>query len=56
MFTRPIEHRTVEHRQGVVMRAACPPMLCPPARPMREPKTNYLTYITANGPRTIKVQ
>lgn len=55
MFTRPIRHRTIVHRQGVVMRAAMPPMMCPPARPMREPRTNYLTYITAEGPRTVRL-
>lgn len=54
MFSRPITHRVTEHRQGVIMRGSLPPMNTPPYRPIREPGTGYLTYITANGPRTIR--
>lgn len=54
MFSRPIRHRFTSHRPGVIMRAGLPAMMMPPARPMREPRTNYFTYITADGPRTVR--
>ena len=51
---RPFHHTTTTHYQGTMIRQKTPKLYVPNARPMREPGTNYLTYITANGPRTIK--
>jgi len=51
---RPFYHTTTTHYQGTMIREKTPKLYVPNARPMREPGTNYLTYITANGPRTIK--
>lgn len=52
-ITRPMRHTVTKHTQGTIHRTNTPELFMPNARPMREPKTNYLTYITANGPRTI---
>lgn len=54
MVTRRFAHKITTHRQGTVLRAQTPTLNVPLARPMREPRTNYLTYITAEGPRTIR--
>ena len=50
---RPMEHKTFAFRSHAMKRGYTNPYMMPPARPMREPGTNYLTYITANGPMTI---
>lgn len=47
---RPMRHYVTTHEQGKVVRAAAPTFALPTARPMREPGTGYLTYITAGGP------
>jgi len=50
---RPMRHRVFTHRQFAMQRGYSPSLMMPQARAMREPGTNYLTYITANGPMTI---
>jgi len=51
-INRPFYHRQVTHTQNIILRSRTPILMMPKARPMREPGTNYLTYITARGPRT----
>ena len=51
---RPFYHNSTTHGQWEIIREKTPVLMMPKARPMREPGTSYLTYITANGPRTIK--
>ena len=51
---RPMRHYGTESKKAPLIRSKSPALFMPMARPMREPGTGYLTYITANGPRTIK--
>jgi len=54
MINRPMYHKTILHRPCKMMRgdSGAYGVVMPNARPMREPQTNYLTYITAEGPIT----
>lgn len=54
MIRRPFRHTQTTHLQGAVIRDAASDFnfAMPTARPMREPGTNFLTYITADGPVT----
>lgn len=52
--TRPFRHTVTTFRQGRVIREKTPVLMMPKARPMREPGTGYLTYVTAKGPKTYK--
>lgn len=52
--TRPFRHTQTTFSQGKVIRDKTPVMYMPKARPMREPGTGYLTYVTAKGPLTVK--
>jgi len=53
-ITRPFRHTVTTYTNKPVMRYKNPVLMMPKSRPMREPSTGYLTYITANGPHTIK--
>jgi len=54
MIRRPFRHTQTTHLQGALIRDAGSDFnfAMPTARAMREPGTNYLTYITADGPVT----
>lgn len=54
MMTRRFEHTQTVYRPRAILRGdgANFNFCMPTARPMREPGTNYLTYITADGPVT----
>lgn len=51
---RPFRRYGNQVPNAPLIRSKSPALFMPMARPMREPGTGYLTYITANGPRTIK--
>jgi hypothetical protein len=56
LFSRPMKHTQTTFRPGVIER---PPALyfAPPAPAhMREPGTNYVTILTAEGPVTGRVE
>ena len=53
-ITRSFNHSVTTHECHPVIREKTPVLMMPKARPMREPKTGYLTYITAKGPHTVK--
>jgi hypothetical protein len=53
-ITRRFNHSVTTHDQHEMIREKTPVLMMPKARPMREPKTGYLTYITAKGPHTVK--
>jgi hypothetical protein len=54
MINRRFRHYQTTHMQGCLIRDAASDFnfSMPTARPMREPGTNFLTYITAEGPIT----
>lgn len=54
MNTRPFSFNQTTFTQFPVLRGGHPDMALPPFRGMREPGTNYVTTITAGGPRTIQ--
>ena len=53
-ISRPFYHSVTTYTSKPIVREKTPALMMPKARPMREPQTGYLTYITANGPHTVK--
>ena len=50
---KPLVHTITQYDTGTLLRGVAPGLTPPPGSGMREPGTNYLTYITATGPRTV---
>ena len=53
MVSRPMNHTETTFTQFPVLTGTGPALNLGPMRGMREPGTQYWTYITAGGPRTI---